>query len=302
MKRVATAAVLIPLVLILVFRAPDWLMPLVLAGLALGCMVEYVHLAEAKGIRIRSRLLYLITILPFLLPFTFSLLLGVPLVDIAVFVAVAVPLLAPFCLVIAHMSSDLEGCLVSAGVSTLGFFYICVSLVSLWVLWEKDYGSLLVLFLLVVVWSGDISAYYVGKSLGRKKLAPLVSPGKTWEGAIASFVVSVSIGAWILVSFDSLHSWLLSRALVLPVGSGISSSSISYFPWWFAVVAAAAVNVAAQSGDLIESAMKRSANVKDSGAVLPGHGGILDRVDALLMASPVAMLVFQFGKIFSPMD
>ncbi len=301
MKRVATAAVLIPIVLWLVFLGPFWLMPLVLAGLALGCIVEYERLAEAKGIAIRKRLLRLLSIAPFLLPFLASLRYAADLANIGTMVALVVILFAPFCFVAAHMSSNLEDCLVGAGASIFGFLYVSVSLVSLWRLWVGDFGSLFVLFLLVVVWSGDISAYYVGKNLGRRKLAPHISPGKTWEGAIASFVVSVSLGAWILVSLEPLHSWLLSLALVPPVGFAGWSSPIPQYPWWFAVVASTLVNIAAQLGDLVESAMKRSANVKDSGGVLPGHGGLLDRIDALLFASPVTMLVFAIGaRIFPP--
>ncbi len=305
MKRVATAAVLIPAVLWLVFRGPFWLRPLVLAGLALGCIVEYEHLVEAKGIRIRGRLLRLFGIAPFVLPLAFAVWPKMPLEVGTVAAVVVVILLAPFCLVVAHMWSDLEECLVSAGVSTLGLLYVSVSLVCLWNLWNRQFGSLFVFFVLVVVWSGDISAYYTGKNLGRTKLAPRISPGKTWEGAIASFVVSVALGAWILLTLEPLLSWLVAHELISPVGiSGWPiphyPHRVPHYPLWFAVAASAVVNIAAQLGDLVESAMKRSANVKDSGSILPGHGGLLDRIDALLFASPMAVLVFLVGDAIIP--
>ena len=301
MKRVATAAVLIPLVLLLVFRGPFWLMPLVLAVLALGCIVEYEHLVEAKGIRIRKRLLRWFAIAPFVLPFAFAAWPEIPLEAGFVVALVIVVLLAPFCFVVAHMWSDLEECLVSAGVSTLGLLYISVSLACLWNLWDQQFGSLFVFFVLAVVWSGDIAAYYTGKNLGRTKLAPRISPGKTWEGAIASLVVSVALGAWILLALEPQHSWLVAHELISQVDISGWRRPIPHYPWWFAVGAPALVNVAAQLGDLVESAMKRSANVKDSGTILPGHGGLLDRIDALLFASPMAVLVFAVGDAIIPL-
>lgn len=300
MKRVATAAVLIPAVLWLVFRGPFWLMPLVLAVLALGSIIEFEHLAEAKGIRIRKRLLSLFAIAPFVLPFAFAVWPDMDLEVGSVTAFLIVILLAPFCFVIAHMGSDLEECLVSAGVSTLGLLYVAVSLTCLWNLWSREFGNLFVFFVLVVVWSGDISAYYTGKNIGRTKLAPRISPGKTWEGAIASLVVSVTLGTWILLALEPLHSWLLAHELISPVSVSGWRSPIPHYPWWFAVAASTLVNVAAQLGDLVESAMKRSANVKDSGAILPGHGGLLDRIDALLFASPMAVLVFAVGAAIIP--
>ncbi|MGH9510204.1 MAG: phosphatidate cytidylyltransferase [Terriglobales bacterium] len=301
MKRVATAAVMIPIVLALVFRGPSWLMPLVLAALAIGCIIEFERLAEAKGIRIKKPLLRILGAAPFLMPFLTSVLPESTLTGSSAQTALAVVILAPFCFVVAHMLTDLEGCFVSAGVATFGVLYISIALLCLWLLWAGTaFGSLLIFFLLVVVWSGDISAYYVGKNFGRRKLAPRISPGKTWEGAVASFVISVSLGTWILVSLEPLYFWLYSYALVPPAGFAGWGSPMPNYPWWFAVAASAVVNIAAQLGDLVESALKRSANVKDSGAILPGHGGLLDRIDALLFAGPAAMLVFAVSKRIFP--
>jgi phosphatidate cytidylyltransferase len=122
------------------------------------------------------------------------------------------------------------------------------------------------LFALALSWVGDIAAYYVGRSLGRHRLAPRVSPKKSWEGSAASVAASVLFG------------WLFLR-WVLP-----------QVPAWHAVAMAALGNAAGQLGDLVESAIKRGAGVKDSGTILPGHGGFLDRVDSTLFALPVVYL------------
>jgi phosphatidate cytidylyltransferase len=116
---------------------------------------------------------------------------------------------------------------------------------------------------------------YAGRVFGRAKLAPNLSPNKTWAGAIGSVVGAVAVTGILLGLSSYLAQW--------------NSVRLSYADavWWYWLVLAVVVNVAAQVGDLAESALKRSAGVKDSGTLLPGHGGILDRIDALLLAAPV---------------
>jgi phosphatidate cytidylyltransferase len=125
-----------------------------------------------------------------------------------------------------------------------------------------------------VVWAGDIAALYVGRAWGRHKLAPTLSPNKTWEGAIGSVLGSLVVAGGLLALSAQLANWNIVR---LSFHGEI----------WYWLVLAVIVNGAAQVGDLAESALKRSVGVKDSGAILPGHGGILDRIDALLLAAPV---------------
>jgi phosphatidate cytidylyltransferase len=122
----------------------------------------------------------------------------------------------------------------------------------------------LVLLLLAVVWLGDTAAYYAGRRFGRHRLAPRVSPKKSWEGVAASLATALAAAA----AWGALRLGEATPAL-LALG--------------------AAANVAGQVGDLVESMLKRGAGVKDSGTVLPGHGGVLDRVDALLFAAPVLL-------------
>jgi len=128
-------------------------------------------------------------------------------------------------------------------------------------------GPKLLLFVLVLVWAGDTLAYFVGRAVGRLPMAPKLSPKKTWEGAVAnlfgSLLVGVLFARWMTVEL---------RHLLVMAGLG---------------------NIAGQGGDLLESAYKRSAGVKDSGFLLPGHGGVLDRIDALILAAPVVWYYFE---------
>ena len=126
---------------------------------------------------------------------------------------------------------------------------------------------LVVLLVLLLVWIADTAAYFVGRAWGRRKLAPAISPGKTWEGA-GGGLIGAALYAIILAFFTDLGAWL---ALV---------------------VTALLLGMASIVGDLFESAVKRQAGVKDSGSLLPGHGGILDRIDSATAALPLAALVW----------
>ena len=149
-------------------------------------------------------------------------------------------------------------------------------------------GTVLLLFLFLCVWSGDIAALYVGKRFGRHKLAPELSPNKTWEGAIASVVASFIFGMGLVLYGD----WFTAH------GSSFTRLHTNA-PIWQSVLLAVLLNAAAQFGDLLESAIKRGAGVKDSGTLLPGHGGILDRIDALLLAAPVLWFVLLLREFFA---
>jgi phosphatidate cytidylyltransferase len=141
----------------------------------------------------------------------------------------------------------------------------------------REHSPGLLLATMAVVWVSDTAAYFAGHRYGRRKLAPAISPGKTWEGVYGAFAaVSVYAIAWLAVGGGPLPEALRH----VPLGSA-----------WFVVLllALAAVGII---GDLLESQMKRQAGVKDSGKVLPGHGGVLDRIDALLPVLPLAALAF----------
>ena len=145
---------------------------------------------------------------------------------------------------------------IAAGVIYLGI----PALALVWLRGESPDGMRNLLWLLVVVWATDVCAYLVGRSLGGPKLAPRVSPGKTWSGLLGGVAGASALGGL--------------AALVLGVGG------------WLAAVLGGALAVVGQAGDLFESALKRRAGVKDSGRLIPGHGGLLDRIDGLLFAAP----------------
>jgi len=133
-------------------------------------------------------------------------------------------------------------------------------------------GGVLLIFPLVLTWASDIGAYFVGRTIGGRKLIPSVSPGKTVAGAVGGLVASMVV------------SWLYARAVLVPV------ASLGFTPW-AALGFGAIISVAAQVGDLFESLLKREGGVKDSSRIIPGHGGILDRFDSLIFVLPVAYLL-----------
>jgi phosphatidate cytidylyltransferase len=151
-----------------------------------------------------------------------------------------------------------------------GIIYIPVALGFLIFIRESHSGVIWIFLLLAIIFAGDTSAYYVGSYLGRRKLSPAISPGKTIEGAIGGLAANLVVGA-------------IGKTLFLP-----------HLPWTLSIVFFLSVGIAGQVGDLFESEMKRSSNIKDSSNILPGHGGMLDRIDALLFASPVAYIFIRF--------
>lgn len=178
-------------------------------------------------------------------------------------------------LVYCTFASSRERMLPDATISIFCLFYTGLTLVALPALREQANGPSLLLYLLLVVWAGDIAAYYVGRAWGQHKLAVRISPNKTWEGSIASVAGSMLVAAGLVGLADLL------------AGGNFAVLFYADESVWYWVGLAVLVNVAAQLGDLAESALKRSAGVKDSGSLLPGHGGVLDRIDALLVAAPV---------------
>lgn len=142
-----------------------------------------------------------------------------------------------------------------------GFFYALLpALALLWIRERDEHGLYLLIWVFIVTWSTDIGAYFTGRSIGKRKLAPSISPGKTVEGLYGGIAAATLLGG----------AWALAMDLGKPL-----------------LALAPLCAAAAQGGDLFESSMKRRAGVKDSGAWLPGHGGVLDRLDGLV---PVAVL------------
>jgi phosphatidate cytidylyltransferase len=286
LKRIATAAVLIPIVLVLVLRAPVPVVALVAALVALLTVHEFLKLTESYGVR------------PLGIP-TYGFVAGFFLL-LAINVGAETPLfsmgkflislafaaaIAPFLfLTITMRRANMSGAYPAAAAAVFAFTYIALPLGMLVQLRQQWSGGFLLLYLLLVVWSGDIFAYFVGKSIGRHLMAPRISPKKTWEGAAASLAASLAVGVLLFHYALPLSSALLNAGLIERRDGvfGLEKPAL-----WPIILLTFAINMAAQLGDLVESLIKRGANVKDSGTILPGHGGMLDRIDALLFAAPL---------------
>ena len=323
MKRVLTAVILIPIVVLALFRAPLWLFTLLVLGVALLAAKEYFGIAEKTGFRPLRGWGYAFVLLLFLtvaVALSNSNYAGGPAREISdtgwtfCIGASVVLVLSPYIILAMSMRREpLAKSLGDAATSFLLLPYVGVTLVLLLPLRGPEYGSLYVLFTMLLVWCGDIAAFYVGRGIGKHKLAPRVSPGKTWEGAVASTLSAMLIAVLLLKFINPIASALTRSHLMpqhavsfdLPGHVHTFPLAIPMFriaPVWLAVIFGFGINVAAQIGDLVESALKRGAGVKDSGALLPGHGGVLDRIDALLLALPVAFLFYLLvlGSYFEP--
>jgi len=285
LKRVLTAVVLIPIVLLLVLRAPVPVLALVTALVALLATQELLKLAETYGIQPFRWPTYIFVGLFFL--YMAIMPPSKPLLDTAIFIYTIgfAAAIAPFFFLIVGMRRvDLGTAFPAAAASVFGLVYITLPLAFLVQIRQQWSGAFMLLYLLLVVWAGDIFAYFVGRSLGRHLMCSRISPKKTWEGALASFVASVGVGVLLYTYALPISSALLSVQLMERRDGYFALQSP---PLWTTLLLSAAINIAAQLGDLGESLIKRGAGAKDSGAILPGHGGMLDRIDALLFAAPV---------------
>jgi phosphatidate cytidylyltransferase len=289
LKRVATAVVLIPIVMLLVLRAPVPVLAVVAAAVALITVQEFLKLTESYGAQPMRLPTYVFVGILFL--FLAATAAGeTPQLSSLKFVvgigfACAI---APFIfLTITMRRAEMSSAYAAAAASVFAFAYIALPMAMLVQLRQQIAGAFWLLYLLLVVWAGDIFAYFVGRSLGRHLMAPRVSPKKTWEGAAASVAASLTVASLLFTYALQISSFLL-RVGLIERRDGLFG--LEKPEWWPIVLLTLAVNVAAQLGDLVESLIKRGAGVKDSGTILPGHGGMLDRIDALLFAVPVLWL------------
>ena len=248
MKRVLTAVALVPLVAYVVLWSPYWALTGVVLLVATLCYREYDAIAGAYGFGAPGPLGYGAGALLLLWPGdTWLLLTGLALLALAM----------------AMRADDLAKSLPRAALLIAGVVYVYYTWRCALFLRHDQLNAHWLMYALLLNWAGDAGAYYVGKNFGRHKLAPRVSPAKSWEGSAASVVTAVLVAGAYLVHF-------------------VDGVSIPH-----AIALTVVANAAGQFGDLAESAMKRGAHVKDSGALLPGHGGMLDRVDSTLFALPV---------------
>jgi phosphatidate cytidylyltransferase len=259
MRRLLTAAVVVPLVLLATFRLPaNGFFVAVLVMIGLGA-VEYARLLVPAAPRAP------LWLVPLWVPATAAVMfwalgsgdapgLEASLLAAGLFFTVGIGVL------LLASGMPVEETPAALGAIAFGIPYFAVPIACVAALQRLDPWLLCLLY--AIVWLGDTAAYYVGSAVGRHKLAPRISPKKSWEGALAGFATGI-------VATLVWSVWRLGEVR-LPL-----------------LLVAAVTAVAAQLGDLFESMLKRAVNTKDSGDLLPGHGGMLDRVDAMLFAAPV---------------
>jgi phosphatidate cytidylyltransferase len=265
MQRILTAVLLVPVVIFLIFLSPKQPLVFLIGILAVSALAmwEYLGLADAMGAKTPRIVVEVFLVVLFAAIFRRP--------DLTAPVIASLSLIL---FIVCAFRSPVNRVLADTACSVFGLMYIGLSMATLYLLSTQENGPSLLLFLFLAVWAGDIAALYIGRAFGRFRLAPTISPNKTWEGSLASVAGSVLITVLLV--------WISTELVAR------SFDWLSYpGPLAHWIILAVLVNIGAQLGDLVESAIKRGAGVKDSGRLLPGHGGMLDRVDALLLAAPV---------------
>jgi phosphatidate cytidylyltransferase len=279
--RILTAAVLIPAVVVLVWWGPPALLAAIAAGVAIVALGEFFDLGERVGLRAFRYWTMFCGAGIFYAQYSSGLqetryLSGATLIVAGrnVFGPVsieAVLLIFLFGVVAIGLATrrPLHEILPAVSISSAGLLLIALPFSYLVRVNEVErIGRQLVLFTLCLIWAGDMLAYFVGRAFGRLPMAPALSPKKTWEGAFANLLASLLVAV-------AFARWMQTDVTTLLVIAGLA-------------------NIAGQMGDLIESAYKRGAVVKDSSSLLPGHGGMFDRIDSLILASPVVWIAWQW--------
>jgi phosphatidate cytidylyltransferase len=270
-SRILTALVLFPPVIYLIGWSPWWLFLAAVTFTAGVSLREYFDICRHSGFQALPSLGYggaAVTILAAALPLRGGPDLTWILLGTFVLLTIAWAVLR---------IEDAKQYLAGVAATVLGVFYVVLPLSFLIPLRFRDTssGTKLILFLFLVIWAGDICAFFVGKSVGRHLLFPRVSPKKTFEGAAAGLAGSI------LVAWGFTHRfWPAADVPTMLLLAGL-------------------IAIAGQIGDLAESAMKRGAGLKDSGAILPGHGGMLDRIDALLFGSAALWLALSIKDLWT---
>jgi len=272
-KRVLTALVLIPVVVGIVLYTSTTVVAIATALVTILALWEYFALGEAIGHRAYSHWTSFCALFLLVIQWgAVSVENRFPIVVVHrvvpfdggdnTFQAIFISFVLGITLLTLWTSRPLVESLPSAGISASALLLVAFPLsYAVRLHGVHNLGHRLLLFALAITWAGDTVAYFVGRSLGKHRLAPHLSPKKTWEGSaggiLGSLLVAYAFSFWIKIPLPHLFAM------------------------------AALGNLAGQMGDLLESAYKRSAGVKDSGSLLPGHGGVLDRIDALILCIPV---------------
>ena len=273
LQRWITAIVLIPLVLSLILAAANWFFALVICAICCVALYEYYHIALAvSGTSF-------FTVIPMA-----GCLTGAAIVLSAIWGRFELACLLISCLFIFSGAGALSqykrrpDAMNRVVMQVIAMVYLALPMSLLVMIHQDERGHAWILLLIILVFIGDTGAYYAGNFLGRHKLLPQVSPGKTIEGAVGGMLATVGMGCLLNLAFPHLP-WGLDLAR---------------FPWILALLFFVVVSICGQAGDLFESLLKREAGMKDSGVIFPGHGGLLDRIDALLFAIPIVYLFKEY--------
>lgn len=261
-KRLITGVISIAFLIGIIYFAPSWVFTIFILFVALVSLNEFYSMMRSKAPEVIVFVNYLLAAALFC-----SLLVEGPLY-IATFPLFIILPLAIFILNYQKTHPKMG----DIGQIIMGPFYICVPLVFLAIIARLPQGHWWVFFILAVIFAGDTGSFYFGKLVGKHRLSQ-ISPGKTWEGALGGLLSNiVCAGIYGYLFFPSLS---VSSIMLLAIAIGISG----------------------QFGDLAESMLKRISKVKDSGKILPGHGGLLDRIDSLLFAIPILYLFLSYEGI-----
>jgi phosphatidate cytidylyltransferase len=255
MKRWLTGIIAAPFLIYMIWVGPRWLFYLFLFVAAITTLAEFYRMAPSRLPRVVQWFSYLIGLMLFII-FAIN---QVFLTPIIIGLWAIVPMTF---YMLTHPVPDKQW-IADMGRAVLGPIYICLPLAMLILIDMRPDGSIWIFFLLIVIFTNDTGALYSGKLFGRHKLYEAVSPNKTWEGAVGGLISSF-IAAAIFLYFSRIQG-LMPDIFILVL----------------------LLSVMGQIGDLVESMLKRIYGIKDSGRILPGHGGLLDRVDALLFSIPV---------------
>lgn len=265
-NRWITALILVPILLWVLVKGSTLLLAAVVSIVAIFAMGEYLKIIYQNDDNLVSNTIKIISYAASI-TLIVSTCLGSWEIE---FLILSLNLMALSIFVLFKFADNQEVFLIIAK-QVLGIVYIPVSLSLLIFMKEFDQGTFWIIWLLIVVFSNDTGAFYGGKFFGKNALSPNISPNKTIEGSIGGIIASLIVGFIFSVLFfkDFSLSFLLIPASLM-------------------------LAIAGQIGDLFESAMKRASNIKDSGSILPGHGGMLDRIDGLLLAIPVLYFYLVF--------